>query len=281
MVAHRWAHDDGLRGVYGIPQGGSVPAVMVARHLNLPILDQPGPSGSLVVDDIVDSGITMARYEGQRRDALYRKPHAPVDLAPAAPVVSEWIVFPWERDGGEPTDAVVRLLEHIGEDPTRNGLKNTPLRVLKALREMTDGYTVDPASVLSTTFDLACDEMVVLQGIAFTSLCEHHMLPFTGHATVGYIPSSGRILGLSKLARVVDVFAHRLQVQERMTTQIAEAIEAAVDPIGVGVVVRAEHSCMACRGVRKPGAQMVTSSMLRLMRDDSKARSEFLSLASV
>jgi GTP cyclohydrolase I len=192
--------------------------------------------------------------------------------------VDGWVAFPWERDAGQPTDAVVRLLQHIGEDATREGLRQTPARVLRALQEMTDGYRGDAAELLATTFAAdGCDEMVVVHGIPFTSLCEHHLLPFTGAATVGYIPD-GRIVGLSKLARVVDLYAHRLQVQERMTTQIAAAIEHALSPVGVGTVVRARHSCMGCRGARKPEAVMVTSAMLGSLRSDHMARAEFLAL---
>jgi GTP cyclohydrolase I len=276
-LAHRWAGKR-IEGVYGVPRGGCVPAVMVACCLALPIVDVPD-EGVLVVDDLVDSGRTAARF-GPAFDALYRKQWSPDDLAPdAIPVQDRWVVFPWEagEDLG-PTDAVVRLLEHVGEDPNRAGLADTPNRVVRALSEMTAGYSDDPAAILATTFADRCDEMVLVHGIDFTSLCEHHLLPFVGTAAVGYIPGD-RVVGLSKLARLVECYARRLQVQERMTTEIAEAVERYLEPRGVAVTVEAHHSCMGCRGVRKPRARMVTSAMLGAFRDNSAARAEFLALS--
>lgn len=174
---------------------------------------------------------------------------------------------------------VALLLTHIGEDRGRPGLIDTPARVVRAMLEMTDGYLIDPGELLATTFDEPCDEMVVVRGVAFTSLCEHHLLPFVGTAAVGYLPASARVVGLSKLARLVDCFAHRLQVQERMTEQIASAIDEVLEPLGAGVVVEARHSCMGCRGPRKPEAVMVTSAMRGAFKDVPAARAEFLHLA--
>lgn len=180
-------------------------------------------------------------------------------------------------DEQEVREAVKKLLKHVGEDPEREGLLDTPKRVAKAWREMTEGYKMDAAEALGTTFDVSFDEMVILRGIRFTSMCEHHCLPFQGTATVGYIPGD-RVIGLSKLARVVDVFSKRLQVQERMTEQIANAVMDHVDAQGVGVVIRAHHSCMGCRGVKQQDAMMTTSCMLGLLKDDPSARSELLAL---
>lgn len=174
-----------------------------------------------------------------------------------------------------PEDAVRILLEHVGEDPSRDGLRDTPGRVVKAWGEMTCGYRDDPAEILSTTFDVDCDEMIVVRDLTFASLCEHHVLPFVGIASICYIP--GKVVGLSKLARLLDCFARRLQVQERLTSDIADAIEAHLDPVGVGVIIRAHHSCMAIRGVRKPG-EMITSTMRGALRDKPEARAEFLAL---
>jgi GTP cyclohydrolase I len=173
--------------------------------------------------------------------------------------------------------AVERLLTFVGEDTAREGLRETPRRVIDAWLEMTSGYEVDVAELLAVQFDEQSDELVLVKGIEFTSLCEHHVLPFVGTATVGYIPRHG-VVGLSKLARLVDVYARRLQVQERMTRQIADAIDAHLSPLGVGVVLRAHHSCMGCRGVRKPSAVMVTSSMLGCLQNEPSARAEFLAL---
>lgn len=173
--------------------------------------------------------------------------------------------------------SVQKLLLSIGEDPGREGLIKTPERVVKALFEMTQGYDQNPKEILSAQFEPGnYDEMVILRDIEFKSLCEHHMLPFSGVATVGYIPSK-KIVGLSKLARLVDCFANRLQVQERLTHQIAHALEVHLEPIGTGVLVKAHHSCMSCRGIKKSGATMITSSLTGVMRKDPACRHEFLS----
>lgn len=269
----------GATSIYGVPRGGVPVALMVAALTGLRLADEP-TAGTWVVDDLVDSGATLGRYDATWPvDALYRKPHSPPHLAPNARELDGWLVFPWETpaEAAGPADAVVRLLEHVGEDPNREGLVDTPGRVLRALEEMCEGYAVDPALLLDTTFDEPYDEMVVVRGVAFTSLCEHHMLPFSGTCTLGYLPT-GRVVGLSKLARLVECYARRLQVQERMTSQIAQALMDHLAPLGVGVVVQAVHSCMACRGVRKRGT-MVTSAMLGALRDVPEARAEFLALA--
>ena len=172
--------------------------------------------------------------------------------------------------------AVEVLLCVIGEDTNRDGLRDTPSRVVKALLEMTAGYRESPAEILSTTFAEHSDELIVLRGIDFYSVCEHHMLPFHGIAHVGYLP--GQVVGISKLARLVHCFARRLQIQERMTQQIAHAIETHLQARGVGVVIVAHHLCMGCRGVRLPATQLVTSSMLGTLRNSAETRSEFLRL---
>jgi GTP cyclohydrolase I len=164
--------------------------------------------------------------------------------------------------------AVREILIAIGEDPDRDGLIQTPSRVAKAYVELAAGMRQDPAEVLATTFDLGHEELIVVRDIEVQSLCEHHMLPFHGVAHIGYIPGeSGRITGLSKLARLVDVFARRLQVQERLTTQIADSLTEVLEPRGVIVVIDAEHMCMSMRGIRKPGARTVTSAVRGQLRD--------------
>ena len=183
------------------------------------------------------------------------------------------LAFPAEHAA---SDAVTTILRFIGEDPARDGLVDTPARVLKAWREMTSGYEDDPAEILSRTFDETSDEMVVLRGISFHSTCEHHLLPFYGEASVGYLP--GKVVGISKLARLVGCFGRRLQIQERLTRQIAESIEEHLDARGVGVIIRAHHLCMGCRGVRQQTTEMVTSSMLGTLRSDPMARAELLRL---
>jgi len=178
----------------------------------------------------------------------------------------------------EAADLYRELLVHIGEDPQRDGLLRTPERAAKAMEFLTRGYRVDPEAVLrGALFDVAYDEMVIVKDIEMFSLCEHHILPFFGKVHIAYIPN-GKVIGLSKLPRLVDIFARRLQVQERLTTQIAETIMRAIEPQGVGVVVEARHLCMMMRGVEKQHSSAVTSSMLGIFRDCAQTREEFLSL---
>lgn len=172
--------------------------------------------------------------------------------------------------------AVATLLRLIGEDPQRDGLRETPGRVVKALLEMTAGYDDSPGEILSKTFAEHSDELIVLRGIDFHSTCEHHLLPFHGVAHVGYLP--GKVVGISKLARLVHCFARRLQIQERMTQQIATAVETHLEARGVGVIVTAHHLCMGCRGIKLPATQLVTSAMLGTLRNTAETRSEFLRL---
>lgn len=181
-----------------------------------------------------------------------------------------------------PVDPIAELVEsllvELGEDPARQGLRATPDRVSRALRELTNGYGVTAQDVISdAVFDQDHDEMVVVKDIVFFSLCEHHMLPFFGHVHVGYLPN-GRVVGLSKIPRLVQAFSHRLQIQEQLTRQIAEALDGALSPRGVGVVIEARHLCMEMRGVESPGGRMITSCMLGTFRREPRTRAEFLDL---
>jgi GTP cyclohydrolase I len=172
----------------------------------------------------------------------------------------------------------LEVLEQIGEDPERDGLKRTPERMAKAIQFLTRGYREDPSQLLrGALFEVDYDEMVIVKDIEMFSLCEHHMLPFFGKVHVAYLPK-GKVIGLSKIPRLVDAFARRLQVQERLTKQIAEAIHEAIEPLGVGVVVEARHLCMMMRGVEKQHSSAVTSSMLGAFRNEQETREEFLSL---
>ncbi len=183
-----------------------------------------------------------------------------------------------EKAGGRMEDKIRDVLLAIGEDPSREGLKKTPERVAKALQFMTSGYAEDPIAILrSAMFTVDNQEIVLVRDIDFASMCEHHMLPFMGKAHVAYIPN-GKVVGLSKLARVVDTFARRLQVQERLTTQVADALQEAIAPTGVAVVMEATHLCMVVRGVQKPNAITVTSAMLGEFRDNPMTRSELMQL---
>jgi GTP cyclohydrolase IA len=175
--------------------------------------------------------------------------------------------------------AVRELLIAVGEDPDREGLKSTPARVARSYAEIFAGLFVNPDDVLETTFDENHDELVLVKDIAIYSTCEHHLVPWHGTAAVGYIPGrDGRITGLSKLARVVDLYARRPQVQERLTSQVADAVMRRLEPQGVIVVVQAEHLCMAMRGVRKPGSLTMTSAVRGIFKSDQRTRAEALSL---
>ena len=181
--------------------------------------------------------------------------------------------------GSQIPEAVRTLLVELGEDPDRAGLARTPDRVRRMYAELTEGYHTDPDALLNdAAFDVDYDEMVVVRDIEFFSLCEHHLLPFFGKAHVAYIPG-GRIVGLSKLPRIVEMFARRLQVQERLTEQVAKAIEEVLAPRGVGVVIEAFHMCMMMRGVEKQNSRTITSALRGVFRDDGKTREEFLHLA--
>jgi GTP cyclohydrolase I len=179
-------------------------------------------------------------------------------------------------------DAVRTLLRWAGDDPAREGLIDTPKRVVKAYGDWFSGYALDPQDDLQRTFEEVggYDELVVLRDIEFESHCEHHMAPIIGKAHVGYLPN-GRVVGISKLARVVEAYARRFQVQENMTAQIAHCIQSALEPRGVGVVIEAVHECMTTRGIHKRGVSMVTSKMLGTFRDDARTRAEFLELIRV
>jgi len=182
----------------------------------------------------------------------------------------------------DPTDPieplVAQLLKELGEEPGRDGLTRTPARVARSLRFLTSGYQQDPIAILNDAlFDVSYDEMVIVKDVDFYSLCEHHMLPFFGHVHVAYVPN-GKVVGLSKIPRLVGMLARRLQVQERLTTQIAETLEAVLEPKGVAVVVESIHLCMMMRGVEQQSAFAITSSLRGEFQTDSKTRSEFMDL---
>jgi GTP cyclohydrolase I len=171
------------------------------------------------------------------------------------------------------------IIRWTGDNPDRDGLLNTPARLARAYEEYFRGYNEDPERILSTTFEETegYDEMIILRGIRFESHCEHHIAPIIGRAWVAYIPD-GRVVGISKLARIVEVYAKRLQIQEKMTAQIANAINNVLQPQGVGVIIKAEHYCMTARGIMKPGTDLVTSRMLGIFRSNAATRQEFLSM---
>jgi GTP cyclohydrolase I len=273
--------------VYAIPRGGIPAAFAMSKYADFTLVDDPADA-DYIVDDLIDSGATMQRILAQatpqppgRRVFKERRQTPVVLLDKREPAwKGAWVVFPWEGDSvGSGEDIVLRLLQFIGEDPARGGLAETPARVIKAWEFWCSGYGRDPAELFKTFEDGAekVDEMVLVRDIPFYTHCEHHLAPFFGTATVGYIPR-GRVVGLSKINRLVDLFARRLQVQERLTTQIADTIMAGLEPKGVGVIIQARHLCMESRGVCQQGHSTITSAVRGVM-ENGTPRQEFLTLA--
>lgn len=263
--------------IFPVPRGG----VPVAYHLlkyfpHAEVVGTPSMA-NVIVDDLIDSGATANRFIDEHPDTPFL---ALLDKRGHPTYSDQWVVFPWEHTGeGSADDIPVRLLQYIGEDATRGGLLETPRRFLRAWEHWTSGYGKEPAEILKVFEDGAekCDEMVLVKDIPLYSQCEHHLAPFFGVAHIGYIPN-GRIVGLSKLSRLVDMFARRLQVQERLTNQIADALEEHLAPIGVAVVIQCRHLCMESRGICQQGHSTVTSAMRGAMRDAPAARAEFMGL---
>ncbi len=280
--------------LYGVPRGGIAAAALVMaafRNENVfaTMTDDPYEA-DIFVDDLRDSGATGDRYVTKYAKPFIVLAHkgdvtepGQLDYGPLTYPASTWLVFPWEveEQGNDKSahDTVTRLLQYIGEDPTREGLKDTPARVIKAWKEWASGYGQDPKDILKVFEGETSDQMVIVHNIPVVSYCEHHMAPIHGTAHVGYLPNATvGIVGLSKLPRLVDVYARRLQVQERMTWQIAQAMETHLKPHGVGVLIRASHMCMSSRGVKIHGSLTTTSAMLGSLRNDAAARSEFITL---
>lgn len=268
---------------YPVPRGG-VPALLAITTQwerrkkyghNLPSLMATNDVSlaDIVIDDLIDTGRTERQFPNHVVFPLIDKrvwEHG-----------DDWVVWPWEgtsEAGIE--DHITRLLQFIGDDPTRGGLLETPHRVAKAWKFWGSGYGMDPADVLKTFEDGAegADEMVIVRNIPFYTHCEHHMAPFFGTCTIAYLPNK-KIVGLSKLSRVLDIFARRLQVQERLGAQIADALVEHLDCLGCGVVITARHLCMESRGICKQGSDTRTSALRGLFKDDPTVRAEFLQLA--
>ena len=285
QIGTEMSHKESIS-VYGFPRGGIPPAYLIYNFLDESGYDvglTSTPEGAdVIIDDLIDSGKTRdfckANYPRARFYALFNK------NCDDGVYDSTWLVFPWEttaENDSSGDDIVTRLLQYIGEDVSREGLQETPKRVMKAWRDMTAGYAQDPAALLKTFEDGAegVDEMITVQNIPVWSLCEHHMLPFFGAATISYIPDR-EIVGLSKLARVVDAFARRLQVQERLTNQIADLVNDTLKPLGVGVHLRCRHLCMEARGVRTHDSNTVTTALRGVIGEEIAARAEFLNLVN-
>jgi len=242
--------------IYPIPRGGMFAALAIAavdRRSCFTIVAKR-EQATAYVDDVVDSGETRRRYADKPFYALVNKP---------VEGIGEWVSFPWERIDGEvagPEENIRRLIEYIGDDPNREGLRETPQRVIRSYDELFCGYSQDASRVLKVFNDDSCDEMVVVKDIEVYSMCEHHMLPFFGRCHVAYIPD-GRVVGVSKLVRLVEIYARRLQIQERLCEQVTEALDKHLKPKGSACVIEAVHFCMTSRGVQKQHSKMITSSL--------------------
>lgn len=258
--------------VYGVPKGGMI----ITAFLNLATTTYDVSKATLIIDDLIDSGATKAKY-----NKMY--PHIPfVGLFDKqAEGITDWLIFPWESDHPMGEDNVqqniVRILQYIGEDPSREGLCDTPNRVVRSWDELYGGYKVKPESLMTVFENKGCDEIVLLKNIEFHSSCEHHMLPFSGKAHVAYIPDK-KIIGVSKLARILDAYARRLQIQENIGEQVTDALMKHLQPKGAACIIEAQHLCMKCRGVNKQESVMVTSSLKGAFMDKSAARQELMQL---
>lgn len=263
--------------VFAVPRGGVPAALAVAAHTPLELVEDPAQA-DLFIDDLIDSGSTMEHW----CDQFPGKPFfVLIDKKTDEEFKGRWIVFPWEGDAESGIeDNIRRLLQYVGDDPAREGLLETPHRVAKAWRHWCGGYGKDPKAILKVFEDGAekHDQMVTVRDIPIYSHCEHHLAPIFGTVTISYIPN-GRIVGLSKLSRLADMYARRLQVQERLTDQIADALFEHLGAKGVGVVIKARHMCMESRGICQQGHHTVTTALRGAMKDEPDTRAEFLRLA--
>jgi len=258
--------------IYAIPRGGVPIALLMNKELELPLLENESDitPQTLIIDDICDSGRTLAKFPDHDAATIYKKIDSPRPRWCLFDT-NDWIEFPYEQTERDEEDNIVRMLETLGEDASREGLRDTPKRVMKFYREF-----LSPEKFDFTTFEgESYDEMIIQKDIPFFSLCEHHLAPFFGTATVAYIPD-GKIVGLSKLARTVDLYARRLQNQERITSQIAERLQEELQPRGVAVTLKARHFCMEMRGIKTHDVHTITSKLTGFFKDDPKARAEYL-----
>lgn len=258
--------------IFPVPRGGVPVGYLLSAHMPVEISNAV-ESADLVVDDLIDSGATRKRYFKKPFYALYDKLKDDEGLG--------WLVFPWEQTEEKSIeDAVVRILQYIGEDPTREGLLETPGRVARSFQELYAGYTTRIENLFKV-FEVGFDELVILKDIEIHSTCEHHMLPFVGKAHIAYI-AAGKVIGVSKLARIVDAFSRRLQVQERIGVQVVDSLMEYLQPKGAACIIEAKHFCMCARGVAKQHSVMTTSAMRGIFLEDSSkgaaARAELIAL---
>jgi len=269
------------RVIYPIHKNGLYVANFLSESLGLKIIydkesiNDFNKSELIIVDDLVDSGRTLSSFKGIDKAVLFVKNNNQKKVKYFVEKTNDWIRFPFEKEN-DIEENIVRMLEYIGEDPTREGLIDTPKRIVKSWDKLYGGYKMNPKDLVTSFQDGACDEVVILKNIEFYSVCEHHNLPFFGKISIGYLPRK-KVIGVSKLARIVEVYARRMQIQEKMTTQIADCIVDLINPRGVMVVCEAQHFCVVARGVEKKNSLMVTSAIRGAFRKKD-LRDEFLNL---
>jgi GTP cyclohydrolase I len=260
--------------LYAVPMGGYPVAAMLSELLTLP-LTTVVRKNTLIVDDLIDSGRTLSDYKNDKA-VLLVKNNRMTEVNYFAEQADGWVVFPWEKCNGA-HDIVTRMMQYIGEDVTREGLIETPQRVVNSWKHLFSGYSFKPETLIKSFSKETYDEMILLRDCEFYSTCEHHLLPFFGTASIAYIPDK-KIIGISKLARILEAFARRLQIQERIGENIADFIEESIQPKGVAVLLEAQHFCMTARGVEKQKSKMVTST-LRGAFKEAMPRAEFFNIA--
>lgn len=273
--------------IYPIPRGG-IPVAYHLMEFGDYIITENISDADFIVDDVIDSGNTYHHYNEKYPDlpfyALYDKSYGPVQQpwtyyeAANKTDSKVWLVFPWEGQVEQSvTDNVVRMLQYVGEDPNREGLRETPHRVVKAWEHWCSGYSKKPEDIMTTfSNEHKYDQMITIRDLPFYSMCCHHMAPFFGTADISYIPKD-RIVGLSKFGRVLDIYSRRLQVQESLTNEIANCLMDLLEPLGVGVRLKARHMCMESRGLSKQGSHTITTALLGTYRE-IEAKSEFLNV---
>jgi len=273
-------------GIYGVPRGGIYVAIALSRSFGTPVIEKDHITDlTLIVDDLIDSGATRRKFPNNDFACLYRKTQGVINKGNkgknyiALGVSNDWIEFFWEREAKEQPaeDAVIRLIEMVGEDPNREGLQETPKRVMKSYETLFSGYKQTPEDIIKTFDGDGYDQIVLLKDIEMYSMCEHHLLPFVGKAHVAYIPGD-RLVGISKLARLVEIYSRRMQIQERIGEQVTSALMKYLNPIGAACIIEATHLCMRMRGVQKQNSTMVTSSLKGVFLDELSPRNELMRL---
>lgn len=271
--------------LHGIPRGGVIVAAALSQLLNLPLISLFEENRKrnldkqiLIIDDLVDSGTTRAKWIGWDFACLHKKKRISIPINYfVKEIANEWIQYFWESNELPAEDAAIRLIQMIGEDVGRDGLKETPKRFIKSWQYLFSGYKVNPESVIKCFEGEGYNQIVLLRDIEMYSTCEHHILPFIGKAHIAYIPDK-KVIGISKLARLLEIFSRRLQIQERICEQVTEAIMSHLQPLGAACVIEAEHLCMRMRGIQKQNSVMVTSSLKGVFLENLATREEFLRL---